>query len=379
MSQSTDNAFFESLKEWSERKLTLIQKYLDGAVKIMQIMGEVYYVDCFAGRGTYGKEGEPQVPGSPLRAAQLAQRYIDEGRRYSLRCINIESHAKRFQGLQAATAPYKNITTNLEGSFTANISTILALLGQRPAVCFLDPFGVDGLDWAAVQRLIKRQGATDIWLRFDTDEVRRRAGYYDSPLLGADKQFDILMRTYGFIDKDQLHALLDDPTTPEARKQAALALYLDLLRNEFKRAKQEGYAEAYRVGSMNQETQYYLVFATSNKKGLILASDIVHDVEENYQRGIEHNKLWIQPSMFDPTDEEIEEAKVKGIQEEISRRWCGKTIDRMTLHASLLDQRFGKIKRTHVTQAIQALIKSKTIERCDGRISEDRTHFTFRS
>lgn len=225
MSQPTDETWFDELKEWSERKLILLEKYLDGAVRIMQIMGPVYYVDGFAGRGTYGKAGQPQVAGSPLRAAKLAQRYIDEGRSYSLHSINIECDPGTFQGLQQATAPYQHIAQNYLGTFADNINVILRDLGQRPAVCFLDPFGVGGMDWAAVQRLIRRQSATDLWIRFDVDEVRRRDGWYDKlGQPGADKQFEILLRVYGYTDRDKLHAILNGPPTSEARKQAALDL-----------------------------------------------------------------------------------------------------------------------------------------------------------
>ena len=123
MPHPTDEKYFHTLKEWSERKLKLLENYLEPATRIMKsIHPTVYYVDCFAGRGTYGRPGEPQIPGSPIRAAQLAQGYIDEGKPYSLRCINVESDPKIFQGLQDATANYSHITQNFQGTFVDNIN-----------------------------------------------------------------------------------------------------------------------------------------------------------------------------------------------------------------------------------------------------------------
>src|SRR5205823_14376494 len=88
--------FFDDLKDWSERKLQLLQNYVEAASKIM---GEVYYIDGFAGEGTY----EDNSKGSPVRIAELAQRYKIEAKPYSLKCINIEENKNRFANLQATT------------------------------------------------------------------------------------------------------------------------------------------------------------------------------------------------------------------------------------------------------------------------------------
>src|SRR6266567_9218313 len=45
--------FFDRMHEWSERKLQLLKKYVDAADKILGSINRIYYVDGFAGRGTY--------------------------------------------------------------------------------------------------------------------------------------------------------------------------------------------------------------------------------------------------------------------------------------------------------------------------------------
>jgi three-Cys-motif partner protein len=112
MAQASDD-YFDELEEWSARKLTLLEKYLDGAVRILQLKGRVHYVDCFAGKGSYGKEGETKHPGSPVRAAMLSQRCLDSGRGYSLECINVEERASYFRELEQTTAAYRQFVTNL--------------------------------------------------------------------------------------------------------------------------------------------------------------------------------------------------------------------------------------------------------------------------
>jgi len=52
MSQDSDN-FFQEQKDWSKRKLSIIQLYLAGFTKILgssNIQSWVYYVDGFAGK-----------------------------------------------------------------------------------------------------------------------------------------------------------------------------------------------------------------------------------------------------------------------------------------------------------------------------------------
>lgn len=383
MTQETANIFFDELKEWSERKLNLLSNYLDSAARILSRFGQVYYVDGFAGKGIYGKDGEPQIPGSPLRAIHLAQRCLDESRAYSLQCINIESDPANFQELCRLTAPYSHLVQNFEGTFVDNIDQIIKIVRDKPVVCFLDPFGVDGIDWSAITKLIRRQAVTDLWIRFDSGEVRRRDGWYGKPDPGADKQFDILCRVYGIYDRSQLHIILDGPTSSD-RKTKAINLYLDLLTQEFRKARNEGYAYAYRVGSLEGEEKYHLIGATAGKKGAILASNIVYGVEESYQREVERYKTLNgdgQLHMFavlDPTEQEVFDAKAKAIEKDIWNSSQGKKLSRLDIHVQLLSTRFGIIKGPHITQALKNLQKAGYIVHADGQFSNDATVFTFR-
>lgn len=157
---STNLEYFNNLKEWSKRKLDLIRKYLDGASKILGSISVVYYIDGFAGRGSYGEESDDLIPGSPLQAVRLAR----DSQSYSLRCINIEKDPDVFAALEQELRPYKSLVTNINGEFAQHIEQLLSLVGNNPVVCFLDPFGIDGIDWPALSKLICRRGITDLWI-----------------------------------------------------------------------------------------------------------------------------------------------------------------------------------------------------------------------
>lgn len=380
MTITSSDPFFNELKDWSRRKLELLQKYLDAAARILK---DVHYVDGFAGRGTYGKFGEPLIPGSPLRAAQLAQECIDKKRAYSLRCINIEVDTHNFHDLQEVTATYNHLVTNIHGAFADNVDQIMKIVKEDAVICFLDPFGIDGIEWTAIQRLIHRRGTIDFWIRFDVDSLRRRFGHYHAKQAGSEKQFDILCRVYGIADRDYLYQLLNG-ATPEISKKLAIDLYLTKLRDEFKRARREGYADAYKIESLDGEEKYYLIYACRHRKGIILASNVVYGIEEVYQKDVEQYKATQSMQLsflaeLEPSESEVMQQKVDELKHEIWQVCKGKQLTRQEIHASLLEKWFGQIKNPHVTHALKQMSEPKDgrVLRSTGAISKDDTIFTF--
>jgi three-Cys-motif partner protein len=98
--------FFDQRREWSRWKHELLRRYLP---KFAGILGSrfstIYYVDAFAGAGTYG--GDPPTPGSPIIAATLGNAIEQSGKwKYQLRCINVEPHPQHYQELCAATSAF---------------------------------------------------------------------------------------------------------------------------------------------------------------------------------------------------------------------------------------------------------------------------------
>ncbi len=374
--------FFDDLKDWSERKLQLLEKYVEAASKIMGSgnMGEVYYVDGFAGEGTY----EDNSKGSPVRIAELAQRYKIEAKPYSLKCINIEENKNRFANLQATTVQFGDLVTNLKGTFTENIEQIVRRIGNRPTICFLDPFGIKGLDWKSIKRLINRgrYASTDFWIRFDTQITSRLSGFFTSSSPNAEQYLATLTEVFGIENRTLLYTKLTGQT-PEERFRNALYLYVNLLASEFKKVRGAGYAGVYPIKTLEGKTKYYLVFASGHKKGFTLASEVVYGVEETYQREVQEysDMRSLQPSLFsiDPTKEEIFNSKVEHLKNDIWKACQGKTLSRIDIYTSILNSWFGKIKSTHLTQALKDLQREGRILQIDGALSQDATLFTFRA
>jgi hypothetical protein len=184
--------------------------------------------------------------------------------------------------------------------------------------------------------------------------------------------------------------LLASGDTPGDRIQACMELYRDQLEREFKRAKRTGYADAYAIKSLTGQDKYYLIFATAHEKGVVLASNIVYGVEENFQRelqeyqelheleGVQAEQLYLIPPI-EPTVEEIFQDKVTHLKTDIWRKCKGQKLSRINIHASILKKWFGRIKASHMTGALKALKDDGYILEVSGSISHDRTLFKFKA
>ena len=380
MADETQTNFFEELKEWSERKLRLLEKYVEPAAQILGAShGLVYYIDGFAGRGVY--DDKAQTKGSPVRIAKLAEKFERENRTYRLNCVNVEANSDNFQNLASSTEPFGDKVQNLIGSFGENTDKILQIIGVHPAVCFLDPFGVKGIDLAAIEKIVSRKAATDLWIRFDPITVRRLDGFFDDDSPKSKKQFGILPGIYGVQDWNYLHSRLSG-TTPEERLNSALKFYIDQIVSLYVRTRGKGYVGAYAIKTITGQIKYHLVFATAHPRGIILASDIICDVEESYQIEVRefNDSRPHQISMFatQPSKEEIFAAKVEQLKADIWEADHGKMLSHDQIYLSILGNWFGRIKGMHLNAALKSMKSVGQITNVDGPISDYRTKFKFK-
>lgn len=378
MPQVKSKDFFVARREWSEWKHQLLNMYLATASKIMGgIWERVVYVDGFAGRGTYG-DGDALLPGSPLKAAELARDYATRGKTYSLQCINIEEDEECFADLCAVTAPFGDLVINCSGTFVENIDRIVREMRGRAAICFLDPFGIKGIDWSAVEQLIRRPNPTDLWIRFDHQTVRRLSGFFASGDPRGPKKLNNLLRVYGITDAEFLHEQLAGPTT-EVRLEKALMLYMARLAQTYQKVRGDGHSAVYPIRTRDGQIKYHMVFATGHRKGMTVANDVVFTVEETYQKKVRNSQPH-QLGLFDPSPEQIFVEIVQNLRQNIWESYKGRIASRSDIYIEMLHQDwFGRIKSTHLTKALKALQDENYIIQTTGATSKDETRFTFRS
>jgi len=352
--------FFSDLKDWSARKLSIIEKYIGGFSRILGSKHkEVYYVDGFAGRGVYDN-GEK---GSPVLAAEVSQAFQQSNTSFTLRCINVEKDHDNFVNLSAETKRFVGLVKNLEGSFEKNVDDILSQISGHPAVFFIDDFGIKGTGWESVEKVVARKDSTDIWIRFDYKTVLRLAGFYESKAKDAHGKLNTLQNLFGSTDNKHLQTRLEGGTAEE-RINNAVALYIEQLEKTFiKFGKRGGFSASYPIISVDGTKKYHLVFACSHKKAATLASNIVNSIEETFQHEKEEYKEFQsgQMSLFssEVTEKQVLEDKVKKLKDAILKLPKNKPFTREDLHFEFMAQDkswFGKIGRKHLTQSLKELL-----------------------
>ena len=370
--------YYRERKEWSERKHRLLAAYLTPFVKILggAWRGIVYYVDGFSGPGIY----EDGSIGSPVLAAQHATRLQEEGKHYGLCCINIELGRRNYVNLELNTKAYSQVAQNYHGTFGQHIENVLETIADYPALFFLDPFGVKGMEWRHVEPVLHRKAPTDILLRFDSLTIARLAGSASSSARQAAAKTRRLTEVYGVDSPDEWIREWRRGKTPQQRGLNMLRLYLRCLRSGINTGT-GSYAAAYSIRDLEGRHKYYIAFASRHPKAAVLMSNTVCEVEASYEQEVQEyrERTTLQPTLpgMVPPKEEIFREKVRRVKDDLVQRFGGQTVSRLSLHAGLLGDWFGRIKSKHLTQALKELEETGSVTR-DGPRSKDATPFTFK-
>lgn len=345
--------FFSELKEWSEIKLRIVDKYLDS---YMRIRGGskplVYFVDGFAGPGYYGLNRQE---GSAIRTARFAYA-LSEAKPYRLSCIYTESDEERCGQLSEALKDFDpNIVQIRCGPFLDQLPHILQAIKRQPAIVFLDPFGVKGIAPADLVPLLQRRD-TELIVNFNTPRLMKLAGFEDSTAKDAAGKRRLVSYVLG-----------EDPRVlePEWRQ-----LWLQLGRDGVKWADwaarryaekltQEGirqYALSYPVREYyGGNPKYHLIFATRSMKAIPVMNDIVSTEEDEL---FEKVKITKQLDFLGEFRDSSRVARLRALTQEIhiyglAHQGC----NREQIFEHFTTKYFGQLKKKHYRYAVGQLIE----------------------
>jgi len=362
--------FFDARREWSQWKHEILRRYLP---KFAGILGSaypvVYYVDCFAGAGTY--KGHQPAPGSPLIAAELAKTVALSGKwSYELRCINVEPNGSYFQQLANSTAEYGSRIQNLHGSFSERLSEILAVIGNSPTLFFLDPFGYKGMEWRAIKRLAVRSkvAKTEMLINFNVGKVDRDAGWLDSYNQPAAAAFvQGVSELMGTTDWQNVY---DESQPKPTRDRALTDFYSHRLAQSF-----GGGTARYAVRTAKGAVKYFVLHVANHPRAYREMSDVIYRVEADYGAAkelleLQRGKQLSMDTFFNPAPppdeaeadsilrlaDDIYELGKKGgvatfgqLQDALAPRWFGRAIEKHYRAACKELVRQGKIEREKET------------------------------
>jgi three-Cys-motif partner protein len=171
---------------WTEVKLGVVQKYLSAYTTALKGKFELWYIDGFAGTGSFdpAKPAQKALHGFGLFAeTEPAEACKDGSAKIALkikhpfdRYVFIEKSSNRFSELEKLKTEFKDLSGKIileKGDANQNISEICHQLITRRAraVMFLDPFGLQ-TDWSTIET-IARTKVVDLWLLFPISGVNR--------------------------------------------------------------------------------------------------------------------------------------------------------------------------------------------------------------
>ncbi|WP_437284330.1 three-Cys-motif partner protein TcmP [Sorangium sp. So ce406] len=279
MSSKSDREHFEEYRAQTLAKHTIIEKYIYAYFNILKGQGgdNLVYIDGFAGRGTYDGPNGP-VSGSPLRALEKIASH--PGLAKKVTTIFIEKDKKLYDQLVRSLKDFHSKHPEIRepqwgnGEFSEVMTQQLDSLEKAdariaPAFVFVDPCGVDGVDFNVIARVLKSQAKAEVFLFFNIEGVRRILGLKDkmgptlAKLLGSEAR------------AKELLARVEACSSPDEREQAIMMFYEDLLRTQTP-AK---YVVSFRVEKEDRRvTSHYLIHAAQHPLGFAIMKDVMWGV-----------------------------------------------------------------------------------------------------
>lgn len=369
--------FFDEVQVWSRIKHRILDKYLDIYLRKRGSSNPViFFIDGFAGKGWYGS-GEKVDPGSPILAARYAQSVIAGGKPYRMRCIFVEADSKRAQMLDSALSEFDpSIVKVIQGPFCEWVPSIIQIIEDHPALFFLDPFGVKGIELFDIQPLLDRPD-TELIVRLDGDYLGRLGGFEDSDAPERESK----LRRVSLVLGEDPNAVNDGwlaqwirLSEPEAWVDWAIDQYARRLVEQspyLKYALPYGIRESYR-----SRPKYHLIFATRNLGAVALMNDVVCIEDEHLFSTTEIVQKG-QSSLFgDLRDQELEE-RLRSLMEEIySYGIHHQAVTRDHLIEHFAADKFGLFMKKHYRKAIDELVKEGRARFGQG-LSKDKSPIYF--
>lgn len=371
--------FFHEIRFWSRTKHRILEKYLDAYLrKRGGSHSRIYYVDGFAGQGTYGQPASGIEEGSPLRMARFAQRINEESRAYRLICLNTEIDRNRCKSLKEALSGFDpDLVQVYCGAFAEHLPQLLTIMGRSPAVCFLDPFGVVGISVDDIAPLLVRAD-TEILLNLSTPTLHRLAGFVTSDAPGVRSKFRQLSRTLGEDSRNDSPEWLAkrEGLSSDGWEAWAAQQYLEQMRRRSPHLK---YGMAYPVRQKyGGGVKYFLVFASRAMDAFPIMSDFICTEEDDLRLQAEvASRAAGQKSMFAPVHVSEREERFAALIEEIHGYGIAhQGVNRKHIIEHFSYRYLGEFRQSHYRFMIKQLVESNRAAFGPG--TKDLAPITFR-
>lgn len=362
--------FHSTPKPWAVIKHGLLQYVELFLGKLGKSGKKIYYVDGFAGSGKLDDGSE----GSPLRVAGIARGMRQSSRRDLLRCINCEKEPGVFAKLETATADFvaNGTVKNLCGEFDAKLPEILKLIGDCPALFFIDPFGTQGAELSTLQTIANHARGREVLIRFDDTRVKRLIRLVANHINSLDntqrKIAEALAKRVAEFatdaDVQQTLELLDRNQRMASR---------DVLVTAYERIvlEQTDFTHALSYPLRNPLTgghRYFITHFCAHRDGYIYMADFMAKAEHAYLKRSSELAFGNPDQMEFPTIEKDFDYEMGGaIRSEVAdalpgiiaeRRWRGTTVEARNVYEAIVKKFGWRVLKKEYTAVLREMKKS---------------------
>jgi three-Cys-motif partner protein len=320
----------------------------------------VWIVDGFAGQGAYKPDAGGRVQdGSPLIAAKWARQLQIERRYPVVRCINVEADPANFTQLERNLAPWREVAIALHGEFADYVDEIIDMVGTDPALVFLDPFGVKGIEMEIIEKLLDRgqKTKTELLIHFSDRTFKRMAGNMSDnesrQPVGVKSANSKVMQLDRVVGTPMWRRIWDSPEHDNDTAMAQIAeLYLSELRGRIGFANQilmrNNYAD---------QPAYRLVFCTGSPHGVEQVSHLAHRHETDL-------KNRAHPGQLDFFSDQDRRQRLTALRDHIQMLGIQRQfITPRDIRHTLVPELFGLYSSSDYAEAIRELIASEIVDR----------------
>jgi three-Cys-motif partner protein len=372
--------FFSEVKERSRDKLWLLSGYLKPLTyKLGSQCGprkpwkHLWVVDGCAGTGAYQENEHGRIEdGSPLIAAKWAE--AERIRRHYpvVRCINVEADPTCFAELERNLNPYRDVALPLKGEFADHVDDIIAMIDNDPALVFIDPFGVNGIEMEVIERLLvkREKSKTELLIHFSDKTFKRMAGHLTENtartpvgVKSANSKVEKLDRVIG---TPLWRRIWNSELSNEQAMDRIAELYVSELRRRV------GFADQIPMRDRWGDTPpYRLVFCTGSTHGMEQVSHLAYRYEAEL-------KARLLPGQMNLLAEQEEHAKQAELRDAIQALGIERvSITPLEIRHALVPQRFGLHSNSHYAKAIRDLVARDIIKRESPVGIKDDERLTF--
>jgi len=300
-----------ALEPHTGAKHEILRRYLDAWYPILGSWNDrIVYIDGFAGPGRY-KGGEP---GSPLIAIE---RFLEAKRNGRVRdttgvfFLFVERDEKRCAHLlqELSNPAYASLRREVRCQpFTDVMSEIWGLLDEQkrnlaPTFAVIDPFGFSHTPYAHIQKILSYP-STEVLFTFMYEEANRFITHPD-----LESRFDELFGTQNWRFLKRVQGVED-------RKSAFREFFRDRLT-----AGGAQYVLVFEMKNASNATDYFLFFATKNRKGLKAMKGAMWKADSTGEYTFSDYTYALGPTLL------TTEPNYRILQDQLIRKFGGREVD----------------------------------------------------